>query len=59
MRPALPALCLSALFLAAPARAEESCGPLKILDIVHMLPSLSGDAEIVPIAIAGKPSGPF
>ncbi|HWY61633.1 MAG TPA: aspartyl protease family protein [Rhizomicrobium sp.] len=51
-----PIIALYITFLYAPAaRAQESCGPLKIVDIVHMIPTLTGDADIVPIVIGGKP----
>jgi predicted aspartyl protease len=52
----IPALALSAAFLCAPAaRAQDQCGPLKIVNIIHMFPTLSGDGDIVPIVIGGKP----
>src|SRR5580704_11190525 len=41
--------------LALPARAQEACGPLKIVNIIHMIPTLTGDADIVPVVIGGKP----
>jgi predicted aspartyl protease len=49
---ALPALLA---LLPAAARAEAVCGPLKIVNIIHMIPTLSGDADIVPVVIGGKP----
>ena len=55
MRPVYAAFFVAALFAAAPAWAQTACGPLMILNIVHMLPTLSGDADIIPIVIAGKP----
>lgn len=48
------AIALIALFPAA-AGAEEACGPLKIVDIVHMIPTLDGAADIVPVVIGGQP----
>jgi predicted aspartyl protease len=55
MRPAAALLLPALLFAAVPAEAEEACGPLKIVDIVHMLPTLSGSADLVPVVIGGKP----
>ena len=52
------AIALAALltvFIPAAARAQAACGPLKIVDIVHMIPTLEGDADIVPVVIGGKP----
>jgi predicted aspartyl protease len=49
----LAVLALVAVTL--PADAEEVCGPLKIVNIIHMIPTLSGDADIVPVVIGGKP----
>ncbi len=48
-------LLLSVLVTAAPAQAQEACGQLRILNIVHMVPTLSGSTELVPVVIAGKP----
>jgi predicted aspartyl protease len=49
------AIALLACLTASAARAEETCGPLKIVNIVHMIPTLTGDADIVPVVIGGKP----
>lgn len=44
-----------AAIAALPARAEEACGPPRMVNSIHMIPTLSGDAQIVPVVIAGKP----
>ena len=48
-------LVLLTSLLPATARAAETCGPLKIVNIIHMIPSLTGDADFVPVVIDGKP----
>lgn len=47
---------LAALLILLPsfARAQESCAPLRKVNSVRMLPTVSGDADMVPVTIAGQ-----
>jgi predicted aspartyl protease len=50
-----PLALIALIGLPAAASAQEACGPLKIVNIVRMIPTLTGDADIVPVVLGGKP----
>lgn len=55
MRIAMAVVLLPALVFATAARADDACGPLKLVNIIPMVSTLDGNGEVVPVVIGGKP----